>query len=291
MRLNGTLGMLALGAVAAVAALAGWQQSRQGDATVAQPAARAVPPATRAGDARLPLADRLGREWLSREAIGDPFGAREAPRPGAREAPKPFVATAPAPAPMAAPFPYRYAGQFSLADGKRHVYLMKGNDLFLINVGDVLDGGFKVTAIAEDALEVLHVPSSIATLMQFSSFAGLAADGPSPGAPDQSSAPPVATMSTSPATAQPAAGSRPGAGPGYPVGNIAGAGGIRTVPAAGPASVTAGSVPQGQMGFPGPAAGAAPLGAAPAGSGSMPVLPAPVGVMRSLPPPTGRLGT
>jgi len=301
MKLRGTLGMLALGAVAAVAALEGWQQFRQGDATVAQSAARGVPPPTLAGSAPLPLADRLSREWLSGEASGDPFGAREGPRPGARQAPRPFVAAAPAQAPVAAPFPYLYAGQLSLKDGKRHVYLMKGNDLVPINVGDVLDGVFKVTAIAAAEFEVVHLPSATARVIQYASLGtgstlaqGEQAPLPTHAGTAVSSTPGSLAARAAPAVAAgPAvAGSSTGGAPvsGAPV--FAGSSPASPAPSStsSSASVRIGSVPTGQLGSFGPAAGARPLGVAPTGSGSMPVSPAPAGIMQTLPAPTGRLG-
>ena len=278
MRLNGTLGMLALGAVAAVAALAGWQQSRQGDATVAQSAARGVPSTTLAGDAPLPLPDRLRREGLSGEAVGDPFGAREAPRPGPRVAPRPFVAAAAPPAPVAAPFPYRYAGQLSLKDGTRHVYLMKGNDLVPIKVGDVLDGVFKVTAIAAAEFDVVHLPSATARVIQYASLgtgSTLAQGEPAP----------------LPTYASTAVSSTDGAAVfGTPL--FAGSSPASSAPSSTSlsGSVRSGAVATGQLGSSGPAAGAPPLGVAPAASSSMPMSPAPAGIMQTLPTPTGRLG-
>lgn len=286
---KGTIGMLVIGAVSAVAALEIWQQLRKEEAALAQPVARNPSATTPTRDDASIFTGRLVRERLSGEVTGEPFGARETTRP---------IAAPPPPAPVAAPFPYRYAGQLSVEDGKRRVYLVKGNELVLINTGDVLDGVFKVTSIAEDALEVLHVPTAIATQMQFSA---MVADAPGSGAAAQ----PAVQASYTP---QEVSGARsvpgqasPSTGPGETavlfVGS--GVGGAPVGPAAlapapstgvGSAAVTAGNVPTGRLGSPGPTAGAAPLGVAPGGSGSMPMIPAPVGVMRTLPPPTGRLG-
>ncbi len=295
MRLKGTLGMLALGAVAAVAALEGWQQSRQRDATVAQPAARAVPPPTLAGDAPLPLADRLRREWLSGEAIGEPFGARKAPGPGAHEASRPLVAAA---APVSAPFPYLYAGQLSVKDGKRHVYLMKGNDLVPINVGDVLDGVFKVTAIAAAEFEVVHLPSATARVIQYASLgtgSTLAQGEPAP-LPTHAGAAVSSTPGSLAARRRRSRGPQQGPAPEAPRSSalpvFAGTSPASPAPpsTSSSESVRIGSVPTGQLGSSGPAAGAPRLGVAPSASGSMPVSPAPSGIMQTLPAPTGRLG-
>jgi hypothetical protein len=284
--------MLVIGAVSAVAALEAWQQWREGAPALAQPVTRVFAPVSQTNESAMPFAGRLARQRLSGEVVGEPFGAREAPRA--------TVAAPPPVAPVAAPFPYRYAGQLDLDDGKKRVYLIKGNDLVLINVGDVLDGVFKVTAISEDSLEVLHVPTAIATQMQFSA---MVADAPGTGTASQASVQasytPQATSGAPSGPGQGAAGLRPGETPAPFVGSgIGGAPVIPTAPGpasaasagAGVAAVTTGSVPTGRLGSPGPTAGATPLGVAPSGSGSMPMLPAPVGVMRTLPPPTGRLG-
>ena len=301
MRLNGTLGMLALGALAAVAALAGWQQSRQGDATVAQPAARAVPSTTLAGDAPLPLPDRLRREGLSGDAVGDPFGARESPRPGPRVAPRPIVAAAAPPAPVAAPFPYRYAGQLSLKDGARHVYLMKGNDLVPIKVGDVLDGVFKVTAIAAAEFDVVHLPSATARVIQYASLdtgSALAQGEPAPlpthASTAVSSTPGslAARAAAAVAAGSAAAGSSTDGAAVFGTPLFAGTSPASSAPSSTSlsGSVRSGPVATGQLGSSGPAAGAPPLGVAPAASSSMPMSPAPAGIMQTLPAPTGRMG-
>jgi hypothetical protein len=288
---KGTIALLVIGAVSAVAVLELWQQSRKEEAALAQPVARNPSAATPTRDDTSIFTGRLVRERLSGEVTGEPFGAREAPR---------AIAAPPPPAPVAAPFPYRYAGQLSFEDGKRRVYLAKGNEFVLINTGDVLDGVFKVTAIAKDALEVLHVPTAIATRMQYSA---MSADAPGTGAATQpsvqASSTPQATSGTPSGPGQGAAGLRPGETPSPFIGS--GIGSAPVIPTAlGPApaasagasvaDIATGSVPTGRLGSPGPTAGATPLGVAPSGSGSMPMLPAPVGVMRTLPPPTGRLG-
>jgi hypothetical protein len=239
-----------------------------------------VLPPTLAGSAPLPLSGRLSREWLSGEASEDPFGAREAPRP--------FVAAAPAPAPVAAPFPYLYAGQLSLKDGRRHVYLMKGNDLVPINVGDVLDGVFKVTAISAAEFEVVHLPSATARVIQYASLgtgSTLAQGEPAP-LPTHAGA----VVSSAPGAL--AAGSSAEGDSAFGAPAIAGSSPASPAPSstASSGAVRSGSVPTGQLGSSGPAAGAPPLGVAPTASGSMPGSPAPAGIMQTLPAPTGRLG-
>ena len=119
-----TVALLALAALAAAVAV---DMSRdQGAAPDAPRTARGAAPASR--DASADLAGRLKWERLSADLIGEPFVGREAPSAAAVRVPS-----------GPPPFPYRYAGQFRIEDGGWRVYLLKGNDLVLIKVGDVLE--------------------------------------------------------------------------------------------------------------------------------------------------------
>ena len=291
-QLKSPLALLAFGAVTAVVALEAWQGMRVASDEMVQPAARVAARSGQTQDSGPRVPERPIRERLSSEVIGEPFGVREPPRP--------VAASASPPAPVAAPFPYRYGGQLSLDDGKRRVYLTKGNDLLMIQVGDILDGVFKVTRIDEDALEVLHVPSSIATLMQYSA---MIADAAAPAASRAGAGQVIALSPTSQGSVASAAVAPQVSGTGTIADPFVGAGVVGapavtgTAPTApslsspgGSAAVTTGTVPQGRLGTVGPATGAPQLGVAPSGSNSMPLGPAPVGIMRTLPPPTGRLG-
>jgi len=160
MRLKVLLGLLALGVLAAWL-LDGGRPAQDGE--LAPVAARGVQEPAATADLR--LADRLKRERMPEKVIGEPFGALVPPAP-----PRPVaVARAPA-APVAIPFPYRYAGQISLPSGETQVYLTKGSELLLVKAGDVLEGVFRVTSVGEEALEVVHVATQVATLLQYTSL-------------------------------------------------------------------------------------------------------------------------
>ena len=162
MRLKLLLGLLALGVIAAVL-LDGGQPADE--VALAPAAARSASKSGEPQAADLRLAERLQREKISEKVIGEPFGVPPAPPP------KRPLARANVPAPVvAAPFPYRYAGQISLPDGETQVYLTKGSELLLVKAGDVLEGIFRVTSVGEEALEVVHVASQVATLLQYTSL-------------------------------------------------------------------------------------------------------------------------
>ena len=161
MRLRLLLGLLALGALAAWL-LDGGQPAREGE--VAPVAARGAQESAPMADLR--LAERLKREKMPEKVIGEPFGA---PAPSAPPRPVAAVARAPV-AVVVPPFPYRYAGQLSLPSGEVQVYLTKGSELLLVKTGDVLEGVFRVTSVGEEALEVVHVATQVATLLQYTSL-------------------------------------------------------------------------------------------------------------------------
>ncbi len=282
-----SLALLVLGVLAAAVAV---DMSRdEGVAPDAPRAGRGTAPAT--GDASIDMAGRLRRERLSADVIGEPFAGREAPR---------AAAAAPVPA-GPPPFPYRYAGQFRIDDGGWRVYLLKGNELVLIKVGDVLEGAFKVTAIGAEEFEIVHLPSATTRVLQYASLgtgSALAQSEPLPSTAHARTA--VSGTSDLPVTraASAAASASASAGMTSQGAAIVGAPGFAGTPPASPApssttssgSVTSGSVPRGQLGTSGPAAGAPRLGVAPPASNSMPMSPAPSGTMQTLPAPTGRLG-
>jgi hypothetical protein len=106
----------------------------------------AAKPASGARDA-LQLPDR--RE-LARPR-GELFGAPPPPpRAAAPEVSAPPVPTAP-------PMPYRFAGKV-LKGGEEEVLLSKGDVVFPIKVGDLLDGMYKVESIGAERIELLYVP-------------------------------------------------------------------------------------------------------------------------------------
>jgi hypothetical protein len=81
---------------------------------------------------------------------------------------KPVAAPAPA-APVAPPLPFRFAGQF-YRDSGAEVYLGRGEEIFPVKEGDMLDGEYKVEAVTASEVRFLHVPSGTSQVMQFSAL-------------------------------------------------------------------------------------------------------------------------
>src|SRR3989454_1669851 len=180
--------VIGVGAVAAAVHFSGPEQ-RDVPAPVASSPAQATPP--EAAPPRGSLANLLAnarRTPLPRKVAGDPFAGR-APAP----APATQVQAESIPEkPVRPPFPFKYAGWFQEGRGPAKVYLSRGDALFPIKAGDVLEG-FRIDAVQDERIEVTYLASGEqsslplaslsqqAAVPQSSSSGGFAASAP--GAP------------------------------------------------------------------------------------------------------------
>lgn len=81
----------------------------------------------------------------------DPFAGVAPPPPPVPNTPTPTaVAASPPPAPPA--MTYRFAGRVTGPDGTKQVFLAKGDALVAVSKGVVLDGGYVVESVDEDAV-------------------------------------------------------------------------------------------------------------------------------------------
>jgi hypothetical protein len=121
-------------------------------------------------DAKLALLSDLDPNQIYRPALAlqaaDVFTAVEPPpppRPPAPPAPK--LVTKPLPAPVVPaplppsppPMPFRFIGRYEDA-GARRVFLATSTEAFTVAEGDVLQGMWRVIAIASDRVELLYLP-------------------------------------------------------------------------------------------------------------------------------------
>jgi hypothetical protein len=88
------------------------------------------------------------RSGLSR-ARGELFGTPPPPQVAA-----PVVV---APAPVAPPVPYRFVGKVRKG-AEEEILISKGDAVFPVKTGDVLDGMYKVEAISAERIELVYVP-------------------------------------------------------------------------------------------------------------------------------------
>ncbi len=67
----------------------------------------------------------------------------------------------PPPPPSAPPLPYKMMGSFQEPGQKLVVYLSRGDKLYSVSAGDVLEGTYKVESFNAGQLELLYLPLNI----------------------------------------------------------------------------------------------------------------------------------
>ena len=76
--------------------------------------------------------------------------------------PKPrYVAPPPPPPPTAPPLPYKFTGSFQAPGQKLVVYLSRGDKLYSVSAGDILEGTYKIESINAGQLVILYLPLNI----------------------------------------------------------------------------------------------------------------------------------
>jgi len=123
------------------------------------------------------LAERLAvspRTALPERALGEPFAARRW---------TPAEKAAPAPAHVhvqgAATFEFRYVGRVQYGNTVTP-YLARGNEVFAIKAGDVVDG-FTIDAVYDGHIELTSVSQGAKHVMPLTRVAGAVEDAPSAG--------------------------------------------------------------------------------------------------------------
>lgn len=71
--------------------------------------------------------------------------------------PPPPVSNLPPPAPMAPPMPFSYIGK-AAADGAWEVYLSRADKVYVVRTKTVIDGTYRVDAIAPPLMSVTYLP-------------------------------------------------------------------------------------------------------------------------------------
>lgn len=105
-------------------------------------------------------AEKLRRAPVERAPAGALFESKSWIPPTA-------VATA---EPTPPPFPYQYMGRLETEGKPDMLYLTKGNHVYSVAVGDVIEGIYRVAAITSDQVEVTYLPLGKKQLVAFSSI-------------------------------------------------------------------------------------------------------------------------
>jgi hypothetical protein len=131
---------------------------RAGDApadTTRASAERAQPPSASSAAPGLPT-----RSEIAKSAAKDPFAARGWLPPPPAPAPAPVVAVdaTPAPAPTAPPVPFRFVGLIEEKAAKPAAFIAKGDALFVVHVGDVVESTYRVESFNSAQVVVTYLP-------------------------------------------------------------------------------------------------------------------------------------
>jgi len=144
------------------AALLGWviyDQTRAPQANVV--AHTAAVPAQPANTARAVRAQMPQRPPLGNIA-GDPFTPRSwqpAQPPLAAATSMGAAAAAKPAAPVTPSLPFRFAGRL-YQNGGIQTYLARGDDVFPVNVGDALQGGYRVESIGDEKVTLVYLATN-----------------------------------------------------------------------------------------------------------------------------------
>ena len=137
---------------------------RQPVAEVAEAVERAVAPARHAA-ARPATAQPAILALLPRSEVagedGDTFGGADGVFHSQNWNPPPkmvAVAAPPPPPPMAPPLPFVYLGKAAADDGAWEVFLSRADKTYIVRANTVIDGAYKVAAIAPPVMTLTYLP-------------------------------------------------------------------------------------------------------------------------------------
>lgn len=151
----------AAAAVAFIAAVAGeGQRGEPAEAYAAVPQA-APPPAPPMPRVEF---ERLERARHADVKVGSAFGPTSwfvAPPP---PPPKPVV-HAPPPAPVAPPMPFAFLGRYE-EDGARVILLVKGDRIYTVSEGEVIENTYRVERLTGSQLEMTYLPLNTRQTLQ-----------------------------------------------------------------------------------------------------------------------------
>jgi hypothetical protein len=102
------------------------------------------------------LAVLPAREGMAELRVDPFFRERQDQRASAR---RPTPPAAPATA-LAPPNPYRFAGEVR-QPGVTRRFLVRGNDIFEVSAGDVLGDGYRVDAVTQTEVVLVHIATGV----------------------------------------------------------------------------------------------------------------------------------
>ncbi len=114
-------------------------------------------------DAAAPFSglDKIGkRATLDHKAV-DIFKGKSWYVPPPKPKPKPPPPPPPPPPPTAPPMPYAFMGSYQGEDGRMIFFLTRGDKVYSVSSGDVIDGIYRVGEVVSGQLVLIYLPLNI----------------------------------------------------------------------------------------------------------------------------------
>ncbi len=134
--------------------------ARAGDSTPDAPRGSAGATPAPAAAAAPAAPDLPTRSRIEQSAAKDPFAARGwlPPPPPPPPAPVVTVDVTPPPPPMAPPVPFRFVGLIEEKAAKPAAFIAKGDALFVVHVGDVVESLYRIESFNSAQVVVTYLP-------------------------------------------------------------------------------------------------------------------------------------
>ena len=157
------LGWLVLGGAAAVAVTyavtSGEETGAGGGIELARVAQHTVRTGVRATGVQGSMLEQPTRPSIATEATADPFAAASfAPPPPPPPPPAPVVPPPPPPPPKAPPLPFAFVGLVEQGAGKPQAFLARGDALFIVAAGDVIEERYRVESLSPASVVMTYLP-------------------------------------------------------------------------------------------------------------------------------------
>lgn len=123
----------------------------------AAPAQTPVPPKTKPSLSE--EVKRIHRERLA--CVAEPVKSADLFASKSWYVPPPPPKPAPPPKPTAPPLPFGFMGSYQEPDGRLILFLTRGERVYTVSMGDVIDGTYRVEAVVGGQLELTYLPMNI----------------------------------------------------------------------------------------------------------------------------------
>lgn len=142
-------------------ALVSAQALAQADGAEASATAVNRPAAKEPDTAPISALDKIGKRSAANHKAVDIFKGKSWYVAPPKPKPLPPPPPPPPPPPTAPPMPYAYMGSYQGKDGRMIIFLTRGDQVYSVSPGDVLEGTYRVQGIASGQLVLIYLPLNI----------------------------------------------------------------------------------------------------------------------------------